>query len=289
MTQATGRLLEDGRRLHLQHGPIDIIAEGVGPAAVVEQAYDQGMRFFGTILADLVSVLETLRTPIRPGPVPALDGVARSMWLAAHRFSDNTFVTPMAAVAGAVADAVKQAMLAGCPLEKLYANNGGDIALHLSGDALFRSGIVNDPDAPSVDATLTLGAADGVGGIATSGWRGRSLSAGIADAVTVLADTAAHADVAATLIAGAVNVDSPRIARKPARQVRDETDLGDLPVTVQVDPLSPEEINMALDAGVRRAEQYMTAGLVTGVYLSLQGTTRNISNRIIQLGRTEHE
>ena len=43
-----------------------------------------------------------------------------------------------------------------------------------------------------------IGADQPVGGIATSGWRGRSQSLGIADAVTVLADTAARADAAAT-------------------------------------------------------------------------------------------
>ena len=43
-------------------------------------------------------------------------------------------------------------------------------------------------------------------GIATSGWRGRSFSLGIADAVTVLAATAAEADAAATVIANAVDL-----------------------------------------------------------------------------------
>jgi hypothetical protein len=53
---------------------------------------------------------------------------------------------------------------------------------------------------------LTIRSEDGVRGVATSGWRGRSFSLGIADAVTVLARSGAEADAAATLIANAVNL-----------------------------------------------------------------------------------
>ncbi len=39
----------------------------------------------------------------------------------------------MAAVAGAVADHILAAMIAGRRLAKAYVNDGGDIALHLTG------------------------------------------------------------------------------------------------------------------------------------------------------------
>ena len=65
-------------------------------------------------------------------------------------------------------------------------------------------------------------------GVATSGWRGRSFSLGIADAVTVLAATAAAADAAATIIANAVDLPGhPAIARRPASELEDDSDLGD--------------------------------------------------------------
>ncbi len=101
-----------------------------------------------------------------------------------------------------------------------------------------------------------------VRGLATSGWRGRSHSFGIADAVTVLARTAAQADVAATLIAGAVNAEHPGIVRKPACELEDDTDLGDRLVTVSVPDLPPEVVAKALDRGVEFARNLFNAGRI---------------------------
>ena len=113
-------------------------------------------------------------------------------------------------------------------------------------------------------------------GLATSGWRGRSLSFGIADAVTVLARTAAEADAAATLIANAVNADHPAIERAPAARVRDDTDLGEHLVTVAVGVLPNDVADEALDAGAAMAGSMRRAGLVDAAYLALQGRVRVI-------------
>src|SRR5690606_41231750 len=70
---------------------------------------------------------------------------------------------------------------------------------------------------------IRIRAEDEVRGVATSGWRGRSFSLGIADAVTVLARTGAEADAAATLIANAVDLPGhPAIKRRPARELAPE-------------------------------------------------------------------
>ncbi len=177
------------------------------------------------------------------------------------------FITPMAAVAGAVADEILEAMQ---PSGKAYVNNGGDIALHLPRGETFDAGIVNNPQRPMVDATIRL---EEPCGIATSGWRGRSQSLGIADAVTVVADCGAAADAAATLIANAVNADHPAIRRLPARDVKEDSDLGELPVTVEVDPLPLPVVRSALDAGFRVAAAMRTCGLIRAAYLSLQNQT----------------
>ena len=118
-----------------------------------------------------------------------------------------------------------------------------------------------------VDATLRL---DAPCGIATSGWRGRSQSLGIADAVTVLADCAAVADAAATLIANAVNGEHPAIRRLPARSVKQDSDLGELPVTVDVGPLPAATVHSALASGAALAAQLRTRGLIRAAYLALQ-------------------
>tara|TARA_Y100001954_G_C15465536_1_gene433034 strand:- start:213 stop:626 length:414 start_codon:yes stop_codon:yes gene_type:complete len=107
--------------------------------------------------------------------------------------------------------------------------------------------------------------------MATSGYGGRSLSPGIADSVTVLADCAATADVAATLIAGAVDCpDVSGIARRPACEIYSDSDLGSRPVTIAVPPLDPTRIKNALAAGHDLATQMMRSGAIAGAVLELQ-------------------
>ena len=271
--EAQAALLADGRRLYLQHGPIDIIAEGFGSDAERQRAYRQAAARFRTILAELVSELDVLRQPIGAARLPVGGRVARRMVAAVwpHRAQ---FITPMAAVAGAVADEVLAAMLAGRSLSRAYVNNGGDIALHIGPGERLQAGLVANPDAPQLDGTIALDHAMPVRGLATSGWRGRSFSLGIADAVTVLAASAAEADAAATLVANAVDCDHPAISRSPAKLLREDTDLGDLLVTVGVGPLPEAAIERALAQGAACAETLRRAGLIFAASLVLQGRTR---------------
>jgi ApbE superfamily uncharacterized protein (UPF0280 family) len=192
-------------------------------------------------------------------------------------YASGTFITPMAAVAGAVAEEILGAMLSAARLSKAYVNNGGDIALYLRPGQSFVTGLIDRPDAPSLFATATIRAQDGIGGIATSGWRGRSFSLGIADAVTVLAETAASADAAATIIANAVDLPGhPGIVRQPASSLQPDSDLRNLPVTRSVGPLSSAEIELALDTGARRAHQLVESGQIAAAAMHLQGTTRTV-------------
>ncbi|MEQ9199339.1 MAG: UPF0280 family protein, partial [Rhodospirillales bacterium] len=192
--------------------------------------------------------------------------------------SDRHFVTPMAAVAGAVAEDILKVMQDAAPgLDSIIVNNGGDIALHVSGDARITVGLVSNADAPCLDGDLTVDADSPVRGIATSGWRGRSQSLGIADSVTVLATTAAAADVAATLIANAVNIDHPVVRRAPASSLRDDTDLGDRLVTVDVGIMDPDSVEAALAAGRVVAEDMAERGLILSASLMLQGMVTVVS------------
>ncbi|MGH7486318.1 MAG: UPF0280 family protein, partial [bacterium] len=184
-------------------------------------------------------------------------------------------ITPMAAVAGAVAEGILNAMTASAQLSRAYVNNGGDIALHLAPGEHFVAGMVERPDRPSLFATATLDSAQPVRGIATSGWRGRSFSLGIADAVTVLADHAAVADAAATIIANAVDLPGhPNIDRAPANALAPDSDLGGRLVTQGVGELSQPEIAAALDAGVVVARSHLARGLIRSAALHLRGDTR---------------
>ena len=275
--EARMAMLPDGRRLHLQHGPIDIVAEAFGEEAEVRAAYRQAGACFATVLDGLVSELALLRRPLGESR-PTLRGPVARRMLAACWPHRAQFITPMAAVAGSVADEVLAAMTAGRRLARAYVNNGGDIAVHLSPGTSFSAGVVNDPDRPGLDERIVLGADGPARGMATSGWRGRSLSFGIADAVTVLAESAAGADAAATLIANAVTVDHPAIEREAAATLREESDLGARLVTVAVGSLPADAGAAALDAGVAEAQAMQRAGLIVSARLALQGETRTLAS-----------
>ena len=261
--------LGDGR-LHLQHGPIDLIIQAWGAPAEVEAAYTQASARFESILEILVQELTALRTPLAAAH-PSLRGpVARRMLAACWPYRAN-YITPMAAVAGSVADEILQALILQRDLDKAYVNNGGDIALHLALGHALTLGVVNDVDNPAIDATVALSASMPVRGLATSGWRGRSQSLGIADAVTVFAADAAAADAAATMVANAVNVAHDAILRQPARELRADSDLRDLPVTVAVGLLPASARAEALASGGVRARDLQRSGLIYAAYLALQG------------------
>ena len=277
------------RRLHLQHGPIDLIISADGAADVVMNAFARAADAFDGLLATLVEELPILRAPANASPPLDLQGlVAKRMHEAIrphlYRYESDDFITPMVAVAGSVADYILDAMGGG--LDRALVNNGGDIALHLSEGTFFDIGIADDQDVCFGNFTtkasgklagnmplkgqIRLGHDDQIGGVATSGWRGRSHSFGIADSVTVLAKNAADADVAATLIANAISVSSPVILRQPANELAPDSDLQDRLVTVAVGFLNDDEIYRALAAGSSLAAAMHQEGQISAVYARLQ-------------------
>jgi ApbE superfamily uncharacterized protein (UPF0280 family) len=269
------RMLPDGRRLHLHDGPIDIILEAFGPAREIDAAYRAAGERFVTVLDELCGELSFLRQPCSPEAAWPQGAVARLMVAAVMPYAAEYFITPMAAVAGAVAQEILAAMVVAGDLVSAYVNDGGDIALHMSPGEKFVVGMVERPDGPSLLGTTTVHAADPVRGVATSGWRGRSFSLGIADAVTVLADRAAAADAAATIIANEVHLPwHPAIVRVPACELAPDSDLGDRLVTQAVGVLNSNEVNRALTTGAWAAERLLRMGLIRSAALSLQGETR---------------
>ncbi|HMN70955.1 MAG TPA: UPF0280 family protein [Rhodoblastus sp.] len=267
-------LLADGR-LHLNDGPIDLIVLADGSESARRAALEAAVARFSSVLDELCAELPYLRTAasrFRPRP----NGViARRMDAAARSLSDARFITPMAAVAGAVADEILAAMLDAVELRRAYVNNGGDIALHVRDGASLRVGVVDRPDEPSLFGVAALEERHGVGGVATSGWRGRSFSLGIADTATVLATNAAAADAAATLIANAVDLpDHPNIVRAPARECDPQSDLGDRLVTRAVGDLAESDIAAALTRGEEEARRLIASGSIIAASLRLRGATR---------------
>ncbi|MET4577289.1 UPF0280 family protein [Ottowia thiooxydans] len=278
----------DAHRWHWQHGPIDIVAEAHGAADAVAAAHEAAWeRFHGGelrhgVLTELVGELPLLRQPVTSATCPLHGPIAQRMWRACTLFLPE-FITPMAAVAGSVA----QELIA-CyqqpGIERAWLNNGGDIALHLAPGQSVRVGLFSDlarfdladMGRLSTDGRFEIRHTDPVRGVATSGWRGRSFSMGIADSVTVLAATAAQADAAASIIANAVNVNDAAIQRQSANTLKDDTDLGERLVTTLVPPLHPNQVQRALDAGEARARALQQAGLVWAVLMVCQEQWRHV-------------
>jgi ApbE superfamily uncharacterized protein (UPF0280 family) len=262
-----------GGRLHLNHGPIDLVIAVDGTPDEVRRAEAQALEGFGPVLAGLVAELPALRTPV--GPVrPLVSGrVGQAMVDAVWPYRGQ-FITPMAAVAGSVAQHVLACLTAERALRRASVNNGGDIALRLAPGERVTLGVVARLAAPAIERRVLVTAESGVRGIATSGWGGRSFSLGIADAVTVFAADAPAADAAATVVANAVNVDHAGVRRAPARTIQPDTDLGALPVTVAVDIREPAAWSAALDAGARVAERWIAEGTILGALLFAGGQSR---------------
>jgi ApbE superfamily uncharacterized protein (UPF0280 family) len=278
-------LLPDGKRLHLQDGPIDLIIEAKGNEADVRAAYEAAARRFTGLLDELCEELGELRRAADPVRCPLKGVVARRMHAAVAPFATAAFITPMAAVAGSVAEEILGAMLAVARLDRAYVNNGGDIALHLAGREQFTVGLLDRPDRHGLMRTTVIDADDPARGIATSGRHGRSFSLGIADAVTVLAKTASQADAAATIIANAVDLPGhSAIIHCPANELQPDSDLGARLVTRDVGALGESEIDDALRAGVGRAQQLLAAGLIEGAALRLLGETAAVGATGIKAG-----
>ncbi len=299
-------MLPDRRRMHLHDGPIDLIIEAFGDADEIRLAYREASTRFVSVLDELCGELALLRRPSVARAETAAGTIAQRMCEAVRPYGARMFITPMAAVAGAVAEEILLAMTHAAKLKRAYVNNGGDIAIHLAEGEQIVLGMAQLPNQehllPGQGArkvvlgvglnceetfgTATIDYRHSIRGVATSGWRGRSFSFGIADSVTVLAATASMADAAATVIANAVDLPGhPEIGRVRARDIAPDSDLGERLITQSVGPLAQCEILSALAAGCRVAEALRAAELICSAALSLQGETQIVGKQCLVQGR----
>ncbi len=281
-TGASYRWLDVNQRLHAQHGPIDLIIQIDALPAEQVLAFKQAIEFIDKVLHELVAELPGLRRPAdQLVDQPFVSAVAQHMLNTVSVFSPE-FITPMASVAGAVADATLNALKRNRTLTRASVNNGGDIALYLSPTAGYNIGLIESPVTGTQVGFATIDSSSSVRGVASSGWQGRSHSMGIADVVTVLATDAATADAAATLIANKVDLpNSEHIERQPACELAPDSDLVNRPVTVDVPILTTDEKRRALSSGQAYAQTLYNAGVIDSAFLCLQNEHRTV-------GTTDH-
>ena len=272
-----------------------------GDAAALASAHAAAWQRFEQVLPELVQELPLLRQAVssKATDCPLKGPVARRMWQACRPYAMD-FITPMAAVAGSVAQEII-ACYQRPGIARAWVNNGGDIAMHLTPGQSLMVGLYADiarldvaqlQDQLLLDGQFSVEAAMPVRGVATSGWRGRSFSMGIADSVTVLARTAAQADAAATVIANAVNVNDARVQRAPAASLKDDSDLGQRLVTTGVPPLPPALVLQALQAGLATARALQSEGLIDSALLVCQQqalqTSENAPSETLQAIQLDH-
>ena len=252
---------EEDNKLFLRHGPINIVLEAIGIDK--DLAYQNVKEYFETILEQLVLDMDLLKKEVVFNR-KFNNKISQSMQDATEKFTP-TFITPMAAVAGSIADNILRVLINDTNLEKAYVNNGGDVSFYLNENQTMKSSLAAIPN-----MIAEIKYKDKSRGIATSGWRGKSFSRGIADSVTVLADNAAMADAAATMIGNAVDIyNHPKIKKQPANEMYEDSDLKNLLITVEVGLLTKVEIKEALKNGYQTALQYINKDLINTALIQL--------------------
>lgn len=179
-------------------------------------------------------------------------------------------LTPMAAVAGTIADSVAD-FLFNRGMTKVVVDNGGDVAVRLLGDASVTVGVRQKVNKQEISNVIALDSRSPSWGVTTSGLGGRSLTRGVASAATVISESASIADAAATAIANASFVEDEQVIQRAAEEIDPETDIAGCPVTVKVGPLSEKTKAMAVSKAIKRAEQLIKKDIIFGAYVAVQG------------------
>ena len=195
-------------------------------------------------------------------------------------------LTPMAAVAGTIADEVAD-FLFELGMTKVVVDNGGDVAIRADREDPVTVGIRPDVNDRAVSYVIGLDPDLRSHGVATSGLGGRSLTRGIASAATVVARTASLADAAATAVANASFLEDEQVLRRPAEEIDPYTDIAGLDITVTVGPLSEEMKSRAVSQSIRRAEDLVQQGVILGAFVAVQGMhgmTKYFQDRLVDKG-----
>lgn len=258
--------LPDGR-VFVDYGPASMVITARRQGAPAVDLAKAAFPLIQDALGEIAKALPVLRQYPREGDFSQLEGLPRVMAEAALAIGEET-LTPMAAVAGTVADAVADWLFAhGADL--VAVNNGGDVALRLGPGQQMRMGILPDLEG-AISQVVTLRAEDGIGGVCTSGLGGRSLTRGIANSVTVFSGRCALADACATHIANCSYIDSPRVHTCLAGELEPESDIADLRIVCQVEQLEPEETRRSLEQVRREALRQLEWGNLISVAADIQ-------------------
>lgn len=245
-----------------------IISSFIGKVPQREMNMDAARYSFET-LEKIARARETLSQTYTQTPSQLEEPLALEMIYSAMAIGDED-LTPMAAVAGTISDAVAN-YLADRGMTKVIVNNGGDIAIRLQGENSVTVGIRQDVMNHDFSHVIRLGPERTSWGVATSGVGGRSLTRGIASAATLIAGTASVADAAATAVANASLVEDPQVIQYNAEKIDFATDISGIPVTLKVGPLKEETKSLAIKRALTRAEELKERKIILGAFVAVDG------------------
>lgn len=268
-----------------RHDPIQILSGGTvlvdyGPMRMFISVFEkgkplvtlakEGAHLAMKVLEDLAKFLSVIKKRSRVLEIEEdFPDVVRRM-IEATKKMEEADLTPLAAVAGTTADMVADFIFSR-GATKIIVDNGGDVAIRLREGEVARVGIKTEIEAKQPTYLISIDPTMGIGGVATSGLGGRSFTKGIASAATVLSQTAAFSDAAATVIGNFTNVEDPNIVRSLAEKIYPDTDIAGEWVTIKVGKLFQEKIEEAFNKGLLKAYSICQKGLIKGALVALQG------------------
>lgn len=251
-------------------GPVTMTLEAYRDAVPSSCDALAGAEKVVSVFDDLVSHYDIIRSFIKDAQkINQVPSIVSKMISSVSMLGENDF-TPMASVAGSVADAAADAMMQN-GADYSIANNGGDIAFRTLRKRDIRVGLISDIQTGKITHKLKINSDSEIRGIATSGLGGRSLTRGVASSVTALAHSASYADAAATSIANACFCIDPAVERCFAEELDYDTDIKGLLVTRSVGNLRRESIQEALRNGAKRANELVSVGLIIGAVIFVSG------------------
>ncbi len=248
-------------------GPMRLVIrawkEDIPQIDLLRRAAEKSFEFLERIAAHRT----TLSQPFPDIKTPPRDALAARMVQSVGLVGDRD-LTPMAAVAGTLADAVAD-WLFEKGLPKVIVDNGGDIAIRISQGQTVTVGIRPQVTSRRISHVIHLGPDRPSWGVTTSGVGGRSLTRGIASAVTVLAGNGSVADAAATAVANACFVKDDGIIQVPAERIDPNSDMTGVLVTTEVGPLSSGKIRAAIERARQKADFLSEKGIIVGAVIAL--------------------
>ena len=221
--------LPDGRRLHLQDGPIDLIVEARGSETQCARGLSTPRRGALPVCSmNSATELPALRQRGRSGALPRCGARSRAACMRRWRrlpptISSRRWRRWPAPSRKRFSARWSEARRSIAPMSTMAATSRCIWRMASISRSAWSTGRTGRACCEPRSSRPRIPAR----GIATSGRHGRSFSLGIADAVTVLARTASQADAAATVIANAVDLPGhPAIVRCPAQDLQPDSDLG---------------------------------------------------------------